>query len=170
MLRAMSQTLRERVASLVEEGKTERVGEHDFLALMTLESGMRYGLLAADAKETGQPRWGVVADSTLRAFGPGQENVLLEVLEHKRVDFEQRIEEAAEAHALPSLELVLSFPAIPLVRAMIRSESAHFCRMGLLWLLPSELRELRADIVACSENDDFPRSVRELAAHLVVAE
>lgn len=138
--------------------------EARFLPLVTLESGQRIGLTAAAA-------WiAVPAEGPPRAYADDDAHVFYEVLESKRADFDDRLEEAARAAGLPPDDVVLAFPAAGIVRAVLGKGLPYMTRLALLWLRTTELRELRADIVAVSRSPQSPVAIRELAERLIVPE
>jgi len=162
-MRAMESALSARIREILDAGGGEGAGELRFLPLVTLESGARVGL-DPDGK------W---------VFAPGDErppvriaddNVyrLQETVEQKRREFEDTLEAAAKAHALPPADVVFSFPALALVRAVLTKQSSYLSRLALEWLLPSELREMRAEIVAVVNDERMPRPLRDFATRLVV--
>ncbi len=146
------------------EPLTGVAGAARFLPLITLESGQRIGLTESAAwvavPEAGPPR----------VYAAEEAHVFYEVLESKRADFEDRIEEAARAAGLPAEEVVLSFPATGVVRAVLGKGLPYMTRLALLWLRTTELREARAEIVAVSRSPQMPVPIKELAEHLIVPE
>jgi hypothetical protein len=148
----------------------EQVAGHAFVALLDFESGPRYGLLATADGTGDHGRWARASGGKITPFGPGEAPSFVELLEHPRRDVETLIEKRAAALGLPALATAWSLPATDLVRAMLAGPSQHFARLAMEWLLPTELRELSAELRACSENRDFPEPVRALAAHLIPRE
>lgn len=155
--------LREMVAPVFEGGAGEELLGSRFLPLITLGSDTRVGL-------DPEGRW-VVAPGDGRApfrCEPGGEAALYEVLESKRPEFETMLGEGARGFGLPADEVVLAFPAVEVVRAVLEKHMAYTTRLALLWPLPSELRELRADIEKVSKAKETPVALRELAERLIV--
>jgi len=68
---------------------------------------------------------------------------------------------------LPTDDIVLAFPSISLIRAVLAHRSAYMWRLALLWLLPSEVRELREEIQRVGQERDAPRSVKDIAERLL---
>lgn len=163
--------LLERMRAILDGGGGEAFGDARFVPLVTLESEARCGLeLRLETKA--RLVW-VSAPSDGRPLvraEPGQEHLLYEVLETKRDDFEDRLAEGALAAGLPAEATVLAFPAIAVVRAVLAKEHAYLSRLALQWLLPSELRELRVDILRVIAARDMPTPVKDLAKRLVVPE
>jgi hypothetical protein len=161
----MAETLSERVGAIIEGGGGESAGDMKFLPLITLESESRCGVDAS-------LRW-VCAPTDGRPASrcdPGNEHMLYEVLETKRDNFESKLADSAKALGLPPEEIVLAFPAIAVVRAVLEKELPYLTRLALQWILPSELRELRADIVKVTTARDIPSPIKEMAKRLVVPE
>ncbi len=134
-----------------------------FLPLATLDSGTRCGL----DREGG---WVLLPDDGRPALRctPPTAHLFHEVLEWKRSRFDDAVEAAARAAGLPVDEAVFSFPAVAVVRAVLAREHAYLTRLALEWLRTTELRELRAEIVAVSKSPDMPVPVREFAERLTV--
>lgn len=140
------------------------MGSERFVPLAPLESGATIGLDVHGG-------WVIHrTDLGLAHWAEGDEPRFTEAVELRRHQFEERLAAGAAAAGLPAEDVVLTFPSVPLVRALLHKRSAHVCRLALLWLLPSELRELRADIAAVAADTQLPRAVRDLAARLVVPE
>ncbi|HEX4462110.1 MAG TPA: hypothetical protein VGM56_09205 [Byssovorax sp.] len=132
------------------------------LPLVTLDSGAVVGV---DAKG----RFTFTSDAGVRsAFDATSAVAFGEVVEQGRDAFEERLAAGARAAELPADEIVAAFPAVELVRALLAKEFAYLTRLSLLWILPSELRELRADIVRISESDRTPGPIKDLAKRLIV--
>lgn len=161
MLSLMSDEVREAVASKVEAEEVEHVGADVFIPIFSLESGTRFGL-----DEHGG--WAMVEAGAqqLIQFQTGKEMYFLELLEHARDAVEVQIGEGAAKQGLPSDGVTWSLPAIELVRVVCQLRKPHFCRLALLWLLPSELRELRDELAALSEDHKLPQALRDLASRL----
>ena len=158
--------LRERLVALAKESETECVDGQHFLGVFTLDSGFRYGLAFDDELE--QLGWAVGTDEGMQLFAERNVGHFVEVLEHRRSDFDEQLERGATELGLPALETLLSFPALSLIRAVLTNFSQHFIGLGLRWLLPSELRALRKEIQRVADDKLMPQALRELAAHLVV--
>ncbi len=161
----MNEQLRERIGELIESGKGQSVADTVFIPLLTLDSGSVIGL----DKEA---HWVATSPdgTSVHPFGPGEEKWFYEAAENPRSDFEEQLGQGAKQAGLEADPVVFSFPSVDLVREVLGINSQYFARLGLLWLLPSELRPLRKEIVAVAENDKYPRQVRELAQRLVVPE
>jgi hypothetical protein len=158
----MEGTLAAQLREALDAGRGLVLGGRPALVLATLESGARVAL-DADA------RWFLVnAEGSVREATAGDEHVLYEALEQKRTDFEAALEQGARAAGVDPDAVVLAFPAVAVVRAVLARRVPYLVRLALLWLLPTELRELRDDIVRVSKGSDLPLPVRELAEHLVV--
>lgn len=152
-----------KVSELLDAGHGEPIEGGRFLPLATLESGARVGLDAIAA-------WILVPEGggPARVYAADQAHAFYEVLESKRQDFDDAVEGAARAAGLPAEEVLFSFPAIPVVRAVLGKGLPYLTRLALLWVRNTEIRELRAEIVEVSRSLDMPHAVRELAAHLIV--
>ena len=114
--------------------------------------------------------WAFAEGDRLVKFAKETARHFVEVLEHPRRELDDRIEREAASRGLPGDETLFSFPSVELVRAILETRAAHFCNIALRWLLPTELRELRADIQAVANDEELPEALRDLAAHLVVPE
>jgi len=168
MLATMEAMLKDRIAEIIAAGQGEAIGEAAFVPLLALDSGRRCGLDA-------ELRWVITTapgaePERLETCQAGGERVLLELLERKRSDREGQLAAVAEERDLPVGPLLLSVPAQELVRAALATGSTYYARLGLEWLLPSELRGLREEIQQAAGNRQLPVALRELAAHLVVPE
>jgi hypothetical protein len=64
--------------------------------------------------------------------------------------------------------VLFAFPVADLVRAVLDKRISYLTRLALAWLRPTELRELRAEILAVSKDSFMPSPVRDLAGRLVV--
>jgi len=159
----MSDDVRQRFDAIVEAGEAERVQERDFVSIFTLDSDLRYGLL----DDLG---WAMVDGAQLIPFQRGNETAFVEVLEHPRAAFDEQLEQGAVARGFPGEAVLFSFPAAEIVTAVLAGSSQHFCRLALLWLLPTELRGLRDAILAVAQGSDWPVALRDLAQRLVVRE
>lgn len=159
---------------LLAEG-AERVGDHAFVSIVTLDSGARLALTMVgpvddEGLPTGDAQWAMVIGQELSPFDPERVIKFAELIENPRADIEERIERGAADAGLPAESVLFSLPVVEIVRAMLEKNRPHFSRLSLLWLLPSELRALRADIVELVDNELLPRSLRDLAQRLVVPE
>jgi hypothetical protein len=99
-------------------------------------------------------------------FVAGTEGRFVEVLEVSRRDFDDRLEAGARAAGLPVDAVLVAFPAVPLVRAILAMSSGYTARLALRWFLPSERAELLPVIAPLARNADMPQDVRDLARHL----
>ena len=161
----METPLAARVRELLEAGGGEPLTDGRFLPLATLPSGARVGL-NAHAAWVHVPEDGAPA----RVFKVDQAHTFYDVLESKRHDFDDEVESAARAAGLPAEEVLFSFPAIPIIQAVLQRSFPYLTRMALLWVRNTELRALRAEILAVSQSPDMPTAIRDLATHLVVSE
>jgi hypothetical protein len=164
MPRMDESTLCAAVRARIDEGRGEPNARGAWLPLLTLESGARYGI-AADlqwivAPPEGSPAW----------LEPATLHLLHEALESKRDRFEETLAEGARALEIPSEAVILAFPAVGLVRAVLGKRASYMSRLALLFLLPSELRELRGEIMAVRDDTLMPTPLKDLAARLVVPE
>jgi hypothetical protein len=134
-----------------------------FVPLVTLDSDARCGIDAAGA-------WVLVPGDGAAAvrFAPESAHLFHEVLEWKRRRFDDALEDAARALGLPAEEALFSFPSIAVIRAVLAREVPYLTRLALEWAGPTELRPLRAEIVAISRSTTMPVPVRDLAERLVV--
>ncbi len=165
MIPEIGEALRARVTA----GEIERIGVRWFSPLVSLGSGARVGLAARDGDDA-IPAWAIVEGEELVEFSPERVVRFAEVIESDRATFDEQLEAAAGALGYPAEAVLFSFPAIALVRAMLEKDRAHFSRLALLWLLPTELRLLRSDIARLVDNELLPRQLRDLAERLVVPE
>jgi hypothetical protein len=161
----MAESFREQVRVILEGGGGEALGDGRFLPLITLDSEARLGLDASGV-------WTVVPNDgrPVARCTPGNEHMLYEVFETKRGDFEEKLTQAAASAGLPGEETMLAFPATAVVRAILEKEEPYLMRLALQWLLPTELRELRAAIVKVTVTRDIPKVVKDIAARLIVPE
>lgn len=158
--------LAERVRTLLEQGAGEAAGPHRMLPLVTLDSGARVGI-------DGDLRWILIPPGDGRVFvvvTPESAHLLHEALEWKRERFDDAIEAVARDLGLPADDVVFSFPVFDVVRAILAKEHPYLTRLALLWLRPTELRELRPEIKAVITAPHMPVPVRDLAERLVVPE
>jgi hypothetical protein len=161
----MDQKLCGRLVEILQAGGGEPVGTETYVRIFELGSETRYGLCADETWTAHRP-----GTSVLVHLGDGTEPHFCEVVECKRAEFEELLAAGARKVGLDPDALTLSFPSVAIVRALLQRESVHYTRLGLLWLLPSELRELRPHILEVAQNRTLPTSVRDLARHLVVPE
>jgi|HubBroStandDraft_2_1064218.scaffolds.fasta_scaffold377077_2 hypothetical protein len=153
-----------RVREILDGGGGEAAGELRFLPLVTLDSEARYGLDA-------EARWIIVpAEGPVVRYEPATAHLFHEALEWKRDRFDDAIEESARAGGLPPIDVVFSFPAVDVVRAVLAKEHAYLTRIALQWIRPTELRELRAAIKAVALAPNMPLPVKDLAERLIVPE
>jgi hypothetical protein len=132
---------------------------------MTLDSGARCGL-------DREGRWVLVPDGGKAPvrFDPAGAHLFHEVLEVRRARFDDAVETAARALELPAEEIVLTFPAVDVVRGVLAKEHPYLTRLALEWIAPTELRVLRAEIRAVTRIASMPTATKELAERLVVPE
>jgi hypothetical protein len=158
----MEGTLRDGLAELLSKGGGEPLGDGRFLPLVTLDSGARCGLDAA-------LRWVFVPEGRPAVVvSPETAMELHEVVEWPRGRFDTALEEGARATGLPAEEVVAAFPAIDVVRAVLAKSWPYTTRLALLWILPSELRELREEVLEASSSPAMPGPIKDLARRLVV--
>lgn len=157
--------LKDRLREVFEGGGGEEALGTRFLPLVTLDSETRLGL-------DPELRWVGVPTDGRPPFRcePGSEHAFHEVLETKRRAFEDQLEEGARAHGLPADEVVLAFPAVAVMRGVIAKGLDYTTRLALLWALPSELRELREDLVRLASARTTSAPIKELASRLIVPE
>lgn len=151
------------IREILEGGGGEPLGTGRFLSLVTLDSGARYGL-------DHEGRWVVVpADERPPVpFTVEDAHLMHEALEWKRNRFDDAIEKAAASAGLPKDDVVYSFPVVEVIRAVLGKRSAYLTRLALEWLRPSELRELRREILEVTTALNMPLPTRDLARRLVV--
>jgi hypothetical protein len=159
----MDGTLGAKARALVEEGKGDVVAGGRFLPLVTLESGARIGLDA-------EGRFAITdADGgPTRPYADEDGHIFHEALEWKRSRFDDALEEGARALGLPVDDVFAAFPVAGIVRAVLSKGMHYTTRLALLWLRPSELREMRDDLVRISQDRMLPTTIRELAGRLCV--
>lgn len=156
--------LGKRVQELLDGGGGEPVGTDRFVPLVTLDSGARCGL----DREAG---WLFVPETGPAVrFAPATAHLFHEVLEQKRRSFDDALEEAARAVGLPAEEVLFSFPAVDVIRAVLAKDQPYLTRLALEWIAPTELRLLRAELRAVTRAFGMPLPVKELAERLVVPE
>jgi hypothetical protein len=165
----MSDVLRERFDELTGEGMVENVEGRPFLALLVLESEMRYGLALRDDTLV----WARVhrdrgGQEVLVFAGEGTAERFVELFEHDRRQLEDRLEAAASELGLDGEAAVLSLPVSDLVTGVLAGRRALFCRWALRWILPTELRQLRDAIAPLAGDRALPHDVRDLATRLTV--
>ncbi len=158
-------TLSARVKEILDGGGGEAAGAGRFLPLCTLDSGSRCGL-------DPEARWLLVPDDGRPPvrFSPADAHLFHEALEQKRRSFDDAVEEAARAAGLPGDEVLFSFPAVDVIRAVLAKEHPYLTRLALEWIGPTELRLLRAEIRAVTKTTNMPLPVKELAERLIVPE
>jgi hypothetical protein len=161
----MDTPLATRVRELLDAGGGEPLESGRFLPLATLASGARVGLDASAA-------WILVPDGggPPRAYAVEQAHAFYEVLESKRDDFDDAVESAARGAELPADEILFSFPAVAVIRAVLEKGFPYLTRLALLWIRNTELRELRAEILVVSRSGEMPLPIRDLAERLLVPE
>jgi hypothetical protein len=160
-------TLGARVQEILEGGGGELVpgASERFLPLVTLDSGARCGL-------DREARWLLVpeGDRPATRCTPAAAHLFHEALERKRARFDDAIEEAARACGLPAEHVVDTFPAVFVIRAVLEKEHPYLTRLALEWIRPTELRALRAELVAVTKAASMPLPVKDLAERLIVPE
>jgi hypothetical protein len=161
----MSEGLSDGVRKALEAGKGATKHGITYLPLMTLESETE---LALDA----ELRWLAVPadDRPPFVYAPDAEHVLSEVIESNREAFDASLEASATALGLPGSEVLFAFPTVGIVRAILGKQSTYLIRLALQWLRATELRELRADLVRVSKDQNLPRPIKDLAERLIVPE
>jgi hypothetical protein len=157
-----------KVREILEAGGGEPVdaaGTARFLLLVTLDSGARVGL-------DHEARWLLLPEDGRPAtrFSPEAGYLFHEALEWKRARFDDEVEAAARALGLPAEEVLFSFPALDVIRAVLAKKAAYLTRLALQWILPTELRALRAEIKEVTTTLDMPLPVKDLAGRLIVPE
>lgn len=171
MIATMSETLRQRLAALADEGRCETVEGRPFLPLCVLESEMRYGIAlrddelvwarAQDGRSGEQVLIFVTADDAVR---------FVELVEQDRDALEERIAGAARDAGLAAHDVIASLPVELVVRGLLDGRTPLFCRQALRWLRPTELRTLRSSIAGVADDRTLPRDLRSLAERLTVPE
>lgn len=157
-----------RVKTILETGKGEPLpgaaGER-YLPLCTLDSGAQVGL-------DHEARWLIVPDDGKPATRWAEESAWLfhEPLEWKRSRFDDALEDAARTLGLPPEDVAFHFPAVEVIRAVLSKQASYTTRLALSWIRPTELRELRRDIVAVTKHEDMPAAIKAFAERLVVPE
>jgi hypothetical protein len=56
------------------------------------------------------------------------------------------------------------------IRAVLEKEHPYLTRLALEWIRPTELRALRAELVAVTKAASMPLPVKDLAERLIVPE
>jgi hypothetical protein len=156
------------VREILEAGGGEPIdaaGTSRFLLLVTLDSGARVGI-------DHEARWILLPEDGRPAtrYTPESAYLFHEALEWKRGRFDDAVESAARALGLPAEEVLFSFPAIEVIRAVLAKKAAYLTRLALQWILPTELRTLRAEIKEVTTSLDMPLPVKDLAGRLIVPE
>jgi hypothetical protein len=59
---------------------------------------------------------------------------------------------------------------VEVIRAVLARQSSYLTRLALEWIRPTELRELRREILAVREVPNLPVAVKQYAERLVVPE
>jgi hypothetical protein len=132
--------------------------------LVTLESG---AVISLDRSA----HWiHTSSEGLMTQFTAATGHVFAEVVEQPRDTFDDALAASARAAELPSDEVVFAFPALDVVRAVLAKNYAYLTRLALLWIRPSELREMRAEIILVTETPNIPGPVKDLARRLTVAE
>ena len=154
-----------RLREVFEGGAGAFQGALRFLPLVTLESGARIAL-DPDA------HWVLVPGDGRPAcvYSDEAAHLMHEVIEEKRERFDDALEKKARASGLPPDDVVMGFPAVPVVRSILAKKSSYLTRLALEWVLPSERRELREEILEVTRTDNMPAQVKELARRLLVRE
>ncbi len=161
----MSDTLKQALSICFEGGGGEETPLGRVLPLVTLESDTR---IAIDAEKR---FYALPTDGRApMRCEPGSGYMFYEVLESRRSHFEDQLCEAARKHSLPELDLLSAFPSVEIIRGVLEKNMAHTTRLALLWALPSELRDLRSDIIKASKAKHMPAAILELCERLVVPE
>lgn len=162
----MSERLSDSVREALDAGsKGVTKGGVTYLPLMKLESETEIGLDAA-------LRWLAVPgdDCPPFVYAEGSEHVLSEVIESSRQTFDTSLEAGAVALGLPADDVLIAFPAVGIVRAILGKQSTYLIRLALQWLHATELRDIRADLIRVSQDKTLPRPVKDLAERLIVPE
>lgn len=156
--------LRERIDALIaeESDAVRTVAGQAYVEVLALDHS--YGIVALGEEEID---WAVVEGDEIYRFMGGEKR-FVELLDIPRRDFEEQLEASARAAGLPPEDTLFSFDAPRLVETILATRSQHFCRVGLKWLLPSELRALSPAMRRLAADEDMPRDIRELAEHLAV--
>lgn len=158
----MEESIRRRLEEIAASG--DAGGAPEWVPLGELPSGARFGLSTAG-------QWVLVPgdeDRLPRPFDGPERGRFFECIEIPRSDFDQQLTAAAAELGLPAEWLVASFPAVELVRDVLALRTPYYLRLGLLWLLPSEMRELRDPIEAVARDGNLPQPVRALARRVTV--
>jgi hypothetical protein len=160
-----TESLAARLSEIFDAGGGEPAAEAQFLPLVTLDSGARCGL-------DREARWLLVPDDGRPPvrFDASAAYLFHEALEWRRARFDDALEAAARAHGLPPDDVVLGFPAIYVIRAVLSKQHPYLTRLALEWVGPTELRELRIEIREVTRTANMPVAVRELAERMVVPE
>mgnify|MGYP001025074766 CR=1 FL=1 len=83
-----------------------------------------------------------------------------------------RVRRMLEPWGLPDLRVdrlsAWAMAVIELVRAVIAKRSSYLTRLALSFLRPSELRDLRSEILGVTQDPMMPTTVKDFAARLVV--
>jgi hypothetical protein len=161
----MDGSLGARARALVEEGKGEVVAGGRFLPLVTLDSGARIGLDAEGRFALADAEGGAV-----QPYADADGHIFNEALEWKRSSFDDALAEGARALGLPVDDVLAAFPVAGVVRAVLGKGMHYTTRLALHWLRPSELRDVRDDLLRITQDRTLPTPIRELAGRLCVRE
>ena len=165
----MAPTLSARLQEILDAGGGEPLpgaATARFVVLATLDSGARVGI-DRDAC------WRLTTEDEAKPavrLSPETAHLFHEALEWKRDRFDDALEQGARDAGLPHDDVVLAFPAVDVIRAVIAKEASYLTRLALQWARTSELRELRRDIVAVTKQHNMPVAVKLLAERLIVPE
>jgi len=161
-------SLSDALQSLGPPDGVQALGGRCFLPFVEAATGRRFGL---SWTETEPPLWGSVEGEEVVSCDPLRgKGSYLELMERPRHEVEDELDAAAQRYGLDVGDVLRSLPSVPWVTAVLGSRHNHLCRMALLWLLPSELREARPAIVAVAEDETLRIGLRQLARRLIVAE
>ncbi len=162
-LAAMVGMVETRIHELVEAGAGEIVFATRFFPLVELDSGTRVGLDA-------QARFTITHPDALVVYEAEEGHMFHEVLEMKRNQFDDALEQGAKTLGLPPIEVSLSFPASGIVRAVLVKNMHYTTRLALQWLRPSEVRDVQVEIRRIVEDRKNPTVLRDFAKRLLVPE
>ena len=157
------------LARLDTDENVERVADKPFFGVLTFDSGARLGFTIG-SDDAARAEWAMVEEGKLTAFDPVHAIQFVQLIETPRSEVDDGIEKGAAELGLPVESVLFSLPVVELVRAMLEKDRPHYSRLCLMWLLPSELRALRPEILALVDNELLPRQLRDLAGRLVVPE
>jgi hypothetical protein len=160
----MTSSIEQFGALKAQDGALDSVEGRPFLTLVTMESGMQFGLVERD----GALCWARAASGVLVFFEPGTERRFLEWFEEDREAFEDAIAEAASTRGFDGRAVADSVPAMALVEGILALRTPLVCRLALRWVLPTELRPLRSAIAGVAADRTLPQDVRDLAERMTV--